>query len=446
MSDWLLIGISLLLVVACGIFVAGEFSFLGADRTRLQARADDGESGAHGALQAMSQLSSQLSGVQVGITLTNLAIGLLAEPAIRRQLDPLLSDWGVSELAARSISTAAALIVATFVTMLFGELVPKNLAIAHPESVAVSVQWFVRGFTTIARPISDALNAVANLIVRMLGVTPQEELASARSPEELLSLVNRSAVLGSLSGPAAGLLGRALTFDDKDAAEAMTPRTRVTSVSADSSMSDLLAVAAVSGRTRFPVTGADVDDIVGVVSVADAFAVEPTRRDAVRVGPAADHPTFVPSTLPLDDVMRAMFTASREFVVVVDEFGGMDGVITLEDLVEELVGDLEDENEAAPAPNLAVGPSAQWTLSGLLRPDEIADQTGLVIPDDGKYETLAGYVTSQLGRLAHVGDVVTADGLQMTVTALDGRRIETVEVRVHPEEESATDDGSGDPS
>lgn len=429
MGDWALLGGSLLLVLACGLFVAAEFSFLGANRAEIEAAAEAGDSQSRGVFKALTSLSTQLSGAQVGITITNLAIGFLAEPAIGRMLDPLLLKLGISGAASTAISSLVALTIATIVTMVLGELIPKNLAIAHPEAVAKVVQGPMRAFTVATKPISGGLNAVANWLVRRLGVEPSEELAAARNPQELLSLVRRSAEQGSLSFDTAGLLRNALTFDDKTASDAMTPRTKVKYLPSSASMLDLLDAARDSGRTRFPVAGTQVDEVVGVVSVVDAFEVDPDRRRLVSVGSVALRTESVPSSLPLDDVLRRMLASGSQLVVVVDEFGGMDGVISLEDLVEELVGDLEDETDRSEHMTTRQH-GDEWSLSALLRPDEVAEQTGLVIAGSPVYETLGGFVIAHLGRLAEVGDKVVVRGVECEVTATEKRRIDRVTIRV----------------
>jgi len=424
------------LVLACGVFVAAEFAFLAVSRPAVELAARAGDGGARGVLRALRSLTTQLSGAQVGITLTNLVIGILTEPSLARLLRPRLVDVGLSRSTAHNVAAAAALLVATAVTMVLGELVPQYVALAHPSTVARAVQRPVRAFTVLTRPLSGGLNAAANKFVRVLGVEPTEELASARDPEELVFEVQRSAARGALQDATAELLRRVLTFDDKHASDVMTPRTRVATVSADETVSELLDIARATGRSRFPVLGQSIDDVRGVVSLLDAYAVPPGQRSRTRVAEIAGAAHFVPSVLPADDLLAGLMRESAQLAVVVDEFGGLDGVVSLEDLLEELVGDVVDEHDLEPVPTRSGGadPSAAgWTFSGLLRPDEVRDLTGVEVPDGAAvYETLGGLVMARLGRIPQVGDAIAIGGVDLRVLSMDGRRVDQIELRRVP--------------
>ncbi|HUR74294.1 MAG TPA: hemolysin family protein [Sporichthya sp.] len=421
------------LVLACGVFVAAEFAFLSVNRTSIEQAARSGDSGAKGVLAALQSLTTQLSGAQVGITLTNLAIGFLAEPAISDLLHGPLTDWGLSSSAAGTVGAIVALTLATIVTMVLGELVPQYLALAHPSAVARVVQRPIRMFTLATKPLSSGLNIVANRVVRAFGVEPTEELAHARNPEELVFLVQRSAEHGTLHEPTAHLLRKVLTFDDLHASDVMTPRTRVATVPATASVADLLEIARESGRSRYPVVGDTVDDVRGVASLLDAFAVPVDERATTEVARIATEPHLVPSVLPADDLLSGLLEGAAQLAIVLDEFGGLDGVVSLEDLVEELVGDVVDEHDADSPPQSDDGPrdpDTPWVISGLLRPDEVRELTGVEIPDGGLvYETLGGLVLATLGRVPEAGDHVTVGGVELTVVTMDGRRVDRVELR-----------------
>jgi CBS domain containing-hemolysin-like protein len=445
MTELAALAVAAILVLACGVFVAAEFAFLAVDRHAVERAAAGGDHSAHGVLAALRTLTTQLSGAQVGITLTNLAIGFIAEPAVSDLLhDPLLT-WGLSPGAAGTVSAATALIGATVVTMVFGELTPQYLALAHPMRVARAVQRPIRIFTAVTRPLSHGLNIAANRMVRAAGVEPIEELASARNPEELVFLVQRSAEQGALTGTTAELLRKVLRFDDLRAGDVRTPRTRLTTVSADASLTELLETARATGRTRFPVVGDTVDDVRGVVSVVDAFAVPADRRDRVRVTEVSAPAFMVPSVLPVDDLLAQLLGRESQLAMVMDEFGGLDGVVTLEDLVEELIGNVVDEHDLdEEPPGNGAGERAAdepWSVSGLLRPDEVQELTGVRIPDGGQvYETLAGLILASLGRLPVPGDRVEVGEVELEVTAMDGRRIDRVTLRPVP---AADPDGAG---
>lgn len=418
------------LILACGVFVAAEFALLSVNRTAVEQDAAAGETGARMVLSSLRSLTTQLSGAQVGITLTNLAIGFLAEPTVSGLLKPHLLDWGLSESGARTVGAAVALLLATILTMVLGELVPQYLALAHPYAVAKVVAGPVRIFTLITRPLSHGLNVAANRVVSAFGIEPTEELAHARNPEELVFLVQRSAEQGALQDTTAELLRKVLTFDDKHASDVMTPRTRVATVAASDTVADLLATARDTGRTRFPVVGETVDDVRGVVTLLDAYAVPEPERERTRIGEIAAAAHLVPSVLPLDDLLAGLLHERVQLAIVLDEFGGLDGVVSLEDLVEELVGDVLDEHDqdhATVGPYDPDSPADEWTLSGLLRPDEVRDLTGVEIPDGGGvYETLAGLVLAGLGRIPNVGDTVAVPPVELEVLAMDGRRVDQV--------------------
>ena len=436
-TAWLLLLGSLLLVVACGVFVAAEFSFVTVDRATVERAAREGDPGAEGVLSALQRLSTQLSGAQLGITVTNLAIGYMAEPAVAALIaGPLESLTGMSPGAARGVSLVVALALATAVTMVYGELVPKNLAIAEPFRTARAVQAPMRGFTRGTAVVIRVFNGTANRILRAIGLEPQEELASARTAQELLSLVRRSAEQGTLEKGTASLLQRSLRFGDKQAIDVRTHRTQMVTTTHEQPVSDVLALSRESGHSRFPVVrgGAGAgEEVVGIVHVKHAVAVPPAQRPHVPVRAVMVPPVLVPETLPLDGLLETLRSGGLQMAVVVDEFGGVDGVVTLEDLVEELVGDVLDEHDQ-PVP-VATGRDGRWTVDGTLRPDEVADLTGLQLPEHSSYETVGGLVVRELGRLAAAGDsvvvpVTVPSGAQeaclLEVVSTEGRRVGTV--------------------
>lgn len=446
----LLLVASLLLVAACGAFVAAEFSLVTVDRAAIERAAADGDRRSTGVLAALRSLSTQLSGVQLAITVTNLAIGYLAEPAIATLLEPVLARFGLGAATVTGVAVTLALVLATGLTVVFGELVPKNLAVAAPLATARAVQGLSRGFARAAKPAITALNGTANVVLRLLGIEPQEELASARSPEELASLVTRSADEGVLESGTARMVRRALTLGDRDTAEVMTPRVRVYTVAADAPVTEVVELARRTGRSRFPVVGTSLDDVLGVVSIRQVVAVPRAQRPTTPVRSVMVAPLLVPGTVPVDDLLARLRGSRLQLAVVVDEFGGMDGIATLEDAVEEIVGDVVDEHDRS-SPQAVRRADGDWSLAGLLRPDEVSDLTGLLLPESDHAETLAGLVVAALGRIPKVGDTATlrlqpvvvldddADveaalpvDATATVTAMDRRRVDRVRLVVQP--------------
>ena len=421
MTAALLLLAALALVVVCGVFVAAEFALLAADRPSVERLAEQGDRRARGTLTALRTLSTQLSGVQIGITVTNLAVGLLAEPALATLLTAPLHRIGLSGGAVPSVSVAIGLVVSTLLTMLIGELLPKNLAIALPVTVAGVVQGPVRLFTrSIAWPIRG-LNALADGVLHRVGIEPQEELSSARSAEELLAVVRRSAQEGALETDTARLLARSLLFGRRRAVDVMTPRTRLETVGAADTLGDFVAQAARTGFSRFPVTGRDVDDIVGQVQVKAALSVPRARWARTNVADVMAAPMLVPATLPLDDLLARLQEQGVAQAVVIDEYGGTDGIVTLEDLVEELVGEVDDEFDE-PSRRSVVADGESWLVPGEFGPQEVAFALRRPVPT-GSWSTVAGLFLDRFGNLPAVGDHVDVAGTRWTVVELDGRRI-----------------------
>lgn len=451
MTEWLLLATSLILMLACGVFVAAEFSFVTVDRATIERDAEAGDSGAQGTLVALQSLSTQLSGAQLGITITNLAIGFLAEPAIGTLIRGPLSDLGLDGSGLSVVSYTIAILLSTIVTMLVGELIPKNLALALPQRVAAATQLPQRLFTkAMAWPIRG-LNGQANSILRAIGVEPQEELRSARSPVELRSLVLRSAQEGAIDDQTADLVARSIAFGDRTAADVRTPRVRVHFLESRDTALDVIDAARQTGHSRFPVIGKSPDDILGIVHVKRAVGIEPDRRRSVRIAEIVDPATIVPDSIELDPLLSLLREQGMQMAVVVDEYGGTDGVVTLEDLVEEIVGDIADEHDRLSARSRHRR-DGTWSLSGLLRPDEVEEQTGVALPEDEDYETIAGLIQVELGRIGARGDVVTLRldrtpddeeddpeplVVSLTIERMEGRRIDRVSLTVDatPEEE-----------
>ncbi len=451
-----------LLTMANAFFVVAEYSLVTADRARIEQLASAGDRRARIVLGAFRRLSFQLSGAQLGVTLSALLTGYLAQPALATLIEPALA--GLGGRTAANIAAVLALVIATLFSMLFGELIPKNATLAKPMGAVLAVTPLLRAFSAILSWLIRILNGSANAVVRRLGVEPQEELASARSPEELGLLAAMSARAGALPRETAMLLQRTIRFGEKRAAEAMTPRVDVVALSAESTVSELLETAEETGRTRFPVYVDTLDQIVGIVVVNDALAVPPARRAATLVRRVAREPVYVPESLDLERVLQALRRARLDLAVVVDEYGGTDGVVSIEDLVEELVGDIEDEYdpteqastaglESAPlspagtqvagkpvGPGTVEGtedvtaPEVDRTrlVPGVLREDELAEQCGFRLPD-GPYETLAGFLMAELGHIPVEGETVTRDGWEFTVTSVERRRIEQVRVQTPPD-------------
>ncbi|MBV6757487.1 MULTISPECIES: hemolysin family protein [Rhodococcus] len=437
----------LALTAGTALFVAAEFSLTALERSTVDAHARTGDRRARQVQHAHRTLSFQLSGAQLGITITTLITGYLSEPVLARFITPVLSAIGLSESAAAATSLVIALILATSFSMVFGELVPKNLAIAHPLPTARATAGMQAAFSLIFKWAINGLNGSANWLVRRLGIEPAEELRSARSPQELGSLVRTSAQRGAIDKGTALLVNRSLRFGERTAEELMTPRVKIETLSTTDTVADLIDTAARTGFSRFPVVDGDLDDAVGIVHIKHAFAVTAQRRRTTRLNTLAQKVPVVPSSLDGDTLMERIRSDGMQVAFVVDEYGGTAGMVTMEDLIEEIVGDVRDEHDEPEIDVQRIGDG--WSCSGLLRVDEISETTGYTAPE-GEYETLGGLVLTELGRIPDEGDEVQLplyEGAHdpggrwvATVTHMDGRRIDRVLLTPKPDE--TTDTGS----
>jgi len=435
--EWVLLGVAVVLVLANGLFVAAEFSLVTVERGPVEQRAEAGERGAIGVLAGLRTLSTQLSGAQLGITITSLLVGFLAEPSLASLLGPGLQDAGVPEDAVRGVALTLALVIATVVQMVVSELVPKNLAIVRPYRTAVAVVPFQRAFSMATGPLLTFLNGNANWLLARVGVEAQEELASARSPEELQSLVRRSAEAGTLERPLSALLQRTLSFGERTAGDVLTSRGQVLFVEAATSVADVVELSRTSGHSRFPVTGrGGADEVLGVVSLRRCLRVPEDDRDHTEASQVMERTVVVPESIDLDELLVVLRTRSH-LALVADEYGGTAGVVTLEDLIEELVGEVEDEHDE-PGARIVRRPDGRLELTGLLRPDELR-ALGIPAEDDRDYDTLGGLVVDLLGRIAVAGDAVDLDGWQLRVQTMDGMRVDVVEAVPPPDPDDPDD-------
>ncbi|MFI7551697.1 hemolysin family protein [Micromonospora sediminimaris] len=401
----ILVGLLLIVVltVATGYFVAQEFGYVAVDRGKLKQLAAEGDQASARALEVAGRLSFMLSGAQLGITVTALLVGYVAEPYLGAGLAELLGVAGVSTGVSLPLSVALALVIATVVQMVVGELAPKNLAIARPEPVARALARSTLAYMAIAGPLIKLFDKSAVRLLRRVGIEPIEELPSGATPEDLEQIIAESRLEGHLDADMSELLDRGLDFRQLTAGEAMVPRVDVHTVRAHEPVSRVVELLD-TGRSRFPVRGTEgVDDLVGVIGIADVLQVPAAERATTPVSAVAVPPLLVPETLPLPTVLDRLRSGHRQLACVVDEYGGFAGVITLEDIAEELVGPIRDEDdppERAPARQ----DDGSWVVPARWRIDEVADSTGIALPEGPEYDTLSGLVMRELGRVPEVGD------------------------------------------
>jgi len=414
------------LVMANAVFVAVEFALVAVDRQQVQALASQGSRSARIADSIMHRLSYNLSGAQLGITLCSLGLGVLAEPVVAVALEPLIGR-AVSDARALTISVVLALLFTTIVQMVIGELVPKSIAVARPVRTVMALAAPFRVFNLVLGPVIAVSNAVAERLVRLLGVEPREELSSVRSRQELRRLVRSSEESGTIRREDAELLDRTFRFGEKTAADALTPRVSVEALPVDGLVGDLINASFRTGLSRFPVHTGDLDDIVGVVHIKDVLGVTADRRAEHPISELLRPVLAVPESKDLESLMFELQGAAGQFAVVVDEYGGTAGIITLEDLIEEIVGDIDDEHD----PRSGVPTVRRWAgahlISGMLHPDEVAEACGFTIPEGG-YETIAGFVLDRLGHIPEVDEKFVHDGWSVEVSEMNGRRVATVKL------------------
>jgi CBS domain containing-hemolysin-like protein len=422
------LAVVVILVLGTAFFVAVEFALVAVDRTRVNRRAADGDRRAQRLAGLLRRLSFELSGAQLGITVTSVVLGFVAEPAVAELLP---GSFG------RGPRVVIALVLATVFQMVVGELVPKGVALARPEPTAFALTPWAAAYSTLFGPVIRVFNGAADWTTRRLGVEPAEELVAVRSLDELEYLIRSSGEGGTLNPESYSVLRRAMRFGAKTAADALVPRVDVAWLPVDATAEDLVATSLQTGHSRFPVCRNDLDDVAGVVHVKDVYRVPQSERATTPVSDLATEAFVVPETADLGDLLTRFRQKGSHLAVVVDEYGGTAGVLTLEDVLEELVGEIEDEYDPRPAPMSRVLPEGQYELPGTLHPDEVFEACGLRLPD-GPYETLAGFVLSGLGAIPDVGDAFGHEGWVVEVAVMDRRRVALVRL-------VAPDDAEGPP-
>ena len=437
MTLWYLTA-ALLLLVANGFFVGAEFALTAARRSRLEDLAARGDGASRTALLCIKELSFSLAGAQLGITIASLLLGFIAEPAVAVLIEAALGPLGLSETLLHSISFAVALVIVVFLHMVVGEMAPKNMVIARPDESARFLAPSFRLFVNLFRPFIRVLNSISNLILRLFGVEPQDELAEGHSTEDISALIAESAREGLLGQVEHRLLSGAIGFGDKDAADVMVPRTEVDAVAADSTPADVERVVLESGHSRLPVFASDIDHVLGFIHAKDLLRVDASKRDKALDRSVIRPMLVVPESRRLHALLFDMRRERRHFALVIDEHGGTSGIVTIEDLLEELVGEIQDESDAAEL-GIEYLSDRRFLVPGSLRIDEVADYVGVELPE-GDYETVAGFVIDRLGRIPRRRDSVRHDGWRLRVRSMHRRRV--VQVLIEPDAERQAVEGA----
>jgi len=427
----------LALILANGYFVAAEFAYVATRRARLEEARDAGDRRAPRALAVLGRLSFMLSGAQLGITVTSLVVGFIAEPTLGRAIAPLLAPLGLGEAATGSLALSIGFVLATATQMVLGELAPTNLAIARPEAFALGLARSTALYTALAAPVIRLFDSAANRLLRRLGIEAVEELGAVVSPEELGLIVQHSGREGALTPAQATLLSRALDFRSLRAADVMVPRTRVVWLPVQSTCEDLRAAAIESGHSRFLLIGDGLDDVRGVVQAKDVLGVPVEARAGTPVSRLAAEGLAVPESALLGPLLADLRAAHTPMAVVIDEYGGTAGILTLEDIVEELVGEIQDEHDPT-EPAVEALSTGEFVVPGSWRIDEVERDTGLNLPP-GDYDSLGGLVIQRLGRIAEAGDEVQLEHTTLRVEDVDGLAVGHVRLTPNDDGDAAGD-------
>lgn len=426
--EWLLLIIGFILILGTGFFVAVEFSLVALDQSKVQQEIEKGDAAGKKVLACVKSLSTQLSSCQLGITITTLLTGYTLDSGINALAGETIRSWGLPASASSALTLIFSMGIATLLSMILGELIPKNLAIAEPYKVARALAPAQLLFTTVMGPIVRTANGTANWILHRFGMEAKEELSGARSPEELSSMVRRSADMGTLDSDTARFVDKTLSFAELTAADVMTPRRKVVMLEDTAPVSDVIELARTTGHSRFPLYREDQDNVVGVIHVKKAIGLPAEKRDILEAGTLMEDVLQVPETVHLDSLLIQLREGALQLAVVLDEYGGTAGITTLEDLVEEIVGEVSDEHDTTSFDErpLRVG-TGDYIFSGLLRPDEVNEYIDVIdIEEDAAYETVGGYMMDKLGRIPDTGDLVPVTGGTLRVEKMEQRRVDRI--------------------
>jgi CBS domain containing-hemolysin-like protein len=415
-----------------------EFSLVSIDRSGIErAASQEGDTSARRILETLKQLTLYLSGIQLAVTGISLVLGYVAEPSLRPLLTLLLGWASLSEQSLRVITAAIALAIATCLQMVVGELIPKNLAIARPESIARKTVRPLTLFVALFRPVIRLLTNAATAAVRLFGVTPRAELMAVRSLDELELLIESSRAEGSLLEEEFALLARSINFRGKAANDAMVPRVSIVAIDEKATLQEFSAEALRSGHSRLPVERGDVDHIVGIAHVKDSYRFSPQEKQTTLVESITAEPLYVPESIELQALLTEMRRETTHLAVVLDEYGGTAGIITIEDILEEIVGEIEDEYDRRDTTSYTAPAGGVHVLSGMLHHSEVEEATGLEMPDEGDFETLGGFIPWLVGHIPSRGEHAAWNGWEFKVVEMDGNRVSQVLVVGPPDPEES---------
>ncbi|MEA1903337.1 MAG: hemolysin family protein [Actinomycetota bacterium] len=432
---------ALVLVVINGFFVAVEFAFTASRRPSLEGMANSGNRFAGWAVASMNELPVTFAGAQLGVAGASLALGFVIENSLEVAFEDLYHALGIPEGGVATISLLTALLIVAFVHNVFGEMAPKNATIAAPEKTALLVSAPFRAYVTVLRPIIFSLSWVAGAVLRLFGVNTRHTVAAEHSADDIAVLVKTIGAGGVIEPSSSNLLTAALKFQSTVVFEVMVPRPDLVALSADEPASSFESTMISTGHSRIPIYGDGLDDILGFVHAKDLIAVgtddldQPIAADQIRPVP------LVPETMSVSPVLEMMRSEGVHLAVAIDEHGSVSGLVTLEDIAEELVGDIRDEHDIREVVEIRPAGRDRYLVAGQTRIDRL-EEIGASIPP-GEYETVGGYLMAELGRIPRHGDTVGSDGFELSVRRMDGRRVREVELKVRPQHIRPEEDRSG---
>jgi CBS domain containing-hemolysin-like protein len=422
--------VAVFLIFINGFFVAVEFSFTASRRPILEEREASGSKLARWALASMNELPVTFAGAQLGIVGASLVLGFVIENSLEVAFHGLYDSLGFPSGVVTTLSLVTALLIVTFAHNVLGEMAPKNATIAAPERVALIVAAPFRGYVTILRPLILALSWTAGGVLRLFGVRPRHAVETAQSAEDIATLVKTIGAGGIIDPGSSRLLTSALKFQDTVVSEVMVPRPDLITVSTKESAAEIEHIVVETGHSRIPVYGEDLDDIRGFVHAKDLLTVDPDHHhQPVEVRLIRTVPV-VPESMPVSPLLETMRSEGVHIAVAIDEHGSVAGLVTLEDIAEELVGDIRDEHDIREVMEIRAAGRNRFLVAGQTRLDRLAD-VGAVLAD-GDYETVGGYLMAQLGRVPRRGDSVATESFDIRVRRMDGRRVREVELTVKP--------------
>jgi CBS domain containing-hemolysin-like protein len=428
--NWTGIGVAVVLLALNGFFVAAEFALLASRRSRIEQLAADGDRRARHALAGLREITLMLAGAQLGITMCSLGLGAVAEPAVAGIIEGVLGEaFTLSDTTRHVIAFSIGLSIVVFLHMVVAEMAPKSWAIAHPEKSALLLARPFRLFVSVFRPLIRFLNGIANVVVKAVGVEPQDERAMAHSPSDLLLLIEESAGHGGIAADEHELLARSLELSGLTAADAMTVRRDIVAVHADVTADVVAAEAHRTGRTRVVVHEEDLDHVRGFVHAKDVLRLANGTWATTTAGTITRDIMVTPEHHGLEDLLLEMRTRRQHIALVVDEHGTVLGLVTLEDVIEELIGDFDDESDRRLGDARAL-PEGGWEIPGTMRADLFEECTGVALPE-GDWQTVAGYVIGVLDEIPVQGTRIETDLGEFEVIEMDGYAIETLHVRLN---------------